>query len=51
MKKLIVSVLAVFSLAACTPIMDPGKWDPSTYCRTVQQEFGPDAWCQAHGYK
>lgn len=41
-------ILALATLAsACTPVMDPGHWDPTVYCATVRP---PDPWCKTHGH-
>jgi len=36
----------MFCLVGCaTPISDPARWDPTTYCATVQKLFGPVPGC------
>ncbi len=47
MKRLLALALAGFVISACTPVADPGHWDPKVYCATVRP---PDPWCKAHGH-
>lgn len=52
MKRVLLLVCLIVVLSACRPYVEnPARWDPTTYCRTVQQTFGPDAWCKAHDHR
>jgi hypothetical protein len=44
-RKILAVLLVAIPLAACTPVMDPGKWDSGQFCRTTHT-----AWCKAHGH-
>lgn len=50
MKRIVAILLMVGLLGACTPVVDPARWDSTMYCKTVQQAFGPDHWCRTHGH-
>lgn len=51
MKKILALVLLVFFLSACKPtVVDPAKWDPTTYCHTLKQMHIHDRWCITHGH-
>lgn len=43
MRRLIAALLILFGLSACTPVMDPARWDPSVWCRS----FPTDPICKS----
>ncbi len=48
MRRIVLACLTLGLLTGCIPVSDPSKWDPKVYCKTVQELFGPDPWCQEH---
>jgi hypothetical protein len=34
MRRLTLVIIAALGLSACTPIMDPGRWDPTMFCQS-----------------